>query len=1004
MTMDTRNLNQNVDSAGNKMKAWRNEVATASKSLTDFTSTARHFAHIFAGIFVTGHIARGIHELINFGDELGKLGTRLRVSVNELAELQFVSERSGVAFEGVSKSIQIVQKNLLDFRRGTGEAKDDFKALGITLEDAERFAKNPIEAFYELGQAIGNIEESGRRLAVAQRIFGKSGAESLQIFSQTAEQIKALRERQRELTGDLEGFAKKSEEAKDAFADVSAAGKGLLVAVLEPLLPSLTGAALALTDFIVQLRKVQFPALVRDGKAFIEMIDKLTDTFLRFFTSMEGKLGFFGLIRNGFLEIRGAVIGLSAALEAVGLAFDTIISGNFEKLPKLWETLKTVLAAIDKETKEFQRGKPFFGEDKPEELQSTRKPDLLGGTTIGALDRESELRNQAAIKKIEAQVEKVLGNFSKALELGLESIALEEEADHIRRLATAVKEERESTLDEAILIEKKYNLARLQLQEEYAKTLADDVVKQANFLKQLGAADASVSEERQRALEKRIKEETETLKRIAQADQAINLERRERAEREAIENADTLKRIAAAEDAIRLDRQERAEQGAVQTAEFFKRVRSADEEILRQRREQTEREVKEKVELLKQIREADKRVGEERQAQIILEIRQKVDLLKQINEAETAIREQRQAQVELEVRQKANFLKQIRAADEEIDRQRQVDLERSVLQRSDFLKRLRAADQKLEQERQEEEEQRQIRLGERIVFESTRDLQAPFEQASQSLRVFRVQMETAFVGLERHSDDVQRAFRADIALREKELELIEKTAQLKAAAGTNEAPLLEAQTQLIRRQIQELKLSIEELPFHRAEAAFRNLGAILNNTIDEMVRGLLRGTQTITELWNNLLLNTMVNLISRATQNLITNIFSQLAATEFGRGIGGLFAGALAAHGGATRRFAIGGHTFGPGPGDIIPALLSRNEGIVNPTGMDILDQLNKGKVPKQLMGRETLPPINIIVEYHNPIDPRVWKTTPGEIVNVVINDARVKGGAIRQVFKEIKG
>ena len=95
MTMDTRQHTAGVNKAKRSMRNWRDEVGNAGRQMTSFMGAVRTAAGVLASIFVAGAMARAIKSMIEMGDKLGKLSTRLNVAVDDLAALSFVAERSG---------------------------------------------------------------------------------------------------------------------------------------------------------------------------------------------------------------------------------------------------------------------------------------------------------------------------------------------------------------------------------------------------------------------------------------------------------------------------------------------------------------------------------------------------------------------------------------------------------------------------------------------------------------------------------------------------------------------------------------------------------------------------------------------------------------------------------------------------------------------------------------------------------------------------------------------
>lgn len=133
-----------------------------------------------------------IKSAADAGDEVWNLHVRLGATTESLSQLRHVAGLSGVSFETVAKSVQILSRNTGDATRGMGEASAAFKALNI---DVGAFAQlKPEEQLEALADELMGIQNESQRVSFAMATMGRSGAEMLQIMSEGSAGIRAMRE------------------------------------------------------------------------------------------------------------------------------------------------------------------------------------------------------------------------------------------------------------------------------------------------------------------------------------------------------------------------------------------------------------------------------------------------------------------------------------------------------------------------------------------------------------------------------------------------------------------------------------------------------------------------------------------------------------------------------------------------------------------------------------------------------------------------------------------
>lgn len=188
-------------------------------------------------------------DVLEAGDQIGKLSARLGVSAEALSEYRFVAERSGVQFNALTKSWQRFAVGIGDAVNGTGEAKDALIALGI---DAQKLAELPLDRQFEaVADAMGRVTNETERTTIAAKLFGQRGIELLQVMENGAAGIREMRQEAVEAGLSMSGEAADAAEAyADAVTNLKASFKGFSETLV-------LDAAPALTELVESLKEGQ---------------------------------------------------------------------------------------------------------------------------------------------------------------------------------------------------------------------------------------------------------------------------------------------------------------------------------------------------------------------------------------------------------------------------------------------------------------------------------------------------------------------------------------------------------------------------------------------------------------------------------------------------------------------------------------------------------------------------------------------------------------------------
>lgn len=132
-------------------------------------------------------------------DEFAKLSIVLGVNAETLQQFQFAASASGIQVDVFNTALQRFLERLGEARLGTGEIVKDLRALGISLNDANGFARDGVEVFEEYLARIQATSNQSEKLRLATAAFGRAGARMLTLAALSATELKGLRDQAEDL-------------------------------------------------------------------------------------------------------------------------------------------------------------------------------------------------------------------------------------------------------------------------------------------------------------------------------------------------------------------------------------------------------------------------------------------------------------------------------------------------------------------------------------------------------------------------------------------------------------------------------------------------------------------------------------------------------------------------------------------------------------------------------------------------------------------------------------
>lgn len=202
----------------------------------------------FAGAFAF----MGAKGAIDTLDQLDDLQEKTGISVEKLSELRFAGESVGTPFEALAGGVGRLSKLMVEAAGGNKEATATFRALSIEIKNADGTMRTNEQVLGDLADRFSGYTDGAEKSALAQRVFGKSGAEMIPFLNQGRDGIEKLRIEAEQLGAIYSGsLAKDSADFNDNLTKLRLASEAAAISVGGPLLKSLV----SITNQILEAKK-----------------------------------------------------------------------------------------------------------------------------------------------------------------------------------------------------------------------------------------------------------------------------------------------------------------------------------------------------------------------------------------------------------------------------------------------------------------------------------------------------------------------------------------------------------------------------------------------------------------------------------------------------------------------------------------------------------------------------------------------------------------------------
>jgi len=283
-----------------------------------------------AGGIITGALTACIMKSVAFGDQLDKMSKRTGVSVESLSALKYAADLSGASIETVENSLRFMARAMDDVSKGTGEALETFKKLGISVSDTQGNLRPTVEVMKEVATKIAAMTNETQRVAAATDIFGsRYGTQLLPLLMEGSKGIENLMNKAKDLgiVMSTEAATKAAEfndrldELKASIGMVAVKIGTSLLPVIKPLIENVRDIAGRMSKWIEENPKLA--ATLTKVALGVGAFLAVAGPILIFLPKI---IALIPALITGLGAIKGAIIAMHVAIGPIGWAIEAIIA------------------------------------------------------------------------------------------------------------------------------------------------------------------------------------------------------------------------------------------------------------------------------------------------------------------------------------------------------------------------------------------------------------------------------------------------------------------------------------------------------------------------------------------------------------------------------------------------------------------------------------------------------------------------------------------------------
>lgn len=323
----------------------------AKRRSDEMAKQFRQLGGAIAGALSARMFANFIKGSIDAADRMRDLSKQFGINVTTLSQYQSAVQKSGSSLEALARGFKFLAKE-------GAEGSKALEAMGIEARNADGSVKDLNDLFGEVSDKFKSYKDGAEKAALAQRLFGKAGAELIVLLNEGSAGLEAMRKRSDELgTSISTNLANQADQFNDNLTDLGGLARGFANDVAEKVLPALNSFSEYLVNTGIEARKTSsgselladsIKGLVTAGVVAKNVFESIFDLLLfggrSILTTKDAFIDLgksIGTAAGANLKIlQGDFSGALDAIKESATGLSSVTTETFQKMGSEWETLK----------------------------------------------------------------------------------------------------------------------------------------------------------------------------------------------------------------------------------------------------------------------------------------------------------------------------------------------------------------------------------------------------------------------------------------------------------------------------------------------------------------------------------------------------------------------------------------------------------------------------------------------------------------------------------------
>jgi hypothetical protein len=411
-----------------------------------FQRIGRVIGTAIAGL-ATGAFAHFIKSSIDAADHASKTAKALGITIEAYQGLSFAASLGGVAQGEMTQSLTKFNKVISEAAAGTKKQAQAFADLGVALRDSSGKLKTADQLLLDVADRFARYEDGANKAALAQELFGRSGAKLIPMLNSGREGIEQLMQRAQKLGLIMsQESATAAENFNDKLTVLNGVARGAGNQIAAELLPTLDEMAGLLIDVAEDSGTAAIAADVLGG--VLKGLATIALGVGSAFTAAGQGWGAFAAAAAAALDgefaqaLEIAKAGANDVADTYEKAFDRIEklwSGDYAKAGKdAAATAGFVRLALERTTEEQQKANAAT-EKAVEAIEAKIAALELEAATLGLTSQEQTLYKLALDNATDAQLRRAKASLDSIAAYEAEQDALKAHAELVKEVTQVVE-------------------------------------------------------------------------------------------------------------------------------------------------------------------------------------------------------------------------------------------------------------------------------------------------------------------------------------------------------------------------------------------------------------------------------------------------------------------------------------------------------------------------------------------------------------------------------------